>query len=112
MTAPAKKDTCPACSVGAKKVLDEFQAARKVATVISSYAQPLLEGCGTIKKGELRVVGETEPVPFIGAFASDKLSADDRAAVEKALLSAGKSAELCKAMETKHGFVALSGKKK
>jgi len=44
------------------------QERRPAATVISSYAQPLLEGCGTIKKGDLRVIGETDPMPFVVAF--------------------------------------------
>ena len=42
-----------ACSDGACKVID-LGPKSKTAAVISSYAQPLLEGCGTIKKGDLR----------------------------------------------------------
>lgn len=109
---PEKTETCNSCSVGATQVLKLSKDGIKVATVVSSYAQPLLEGCGTIKKGELRVLGETDPVPFIVAFTSAKLGDEERAAVAKALLSVGTDAALCKALETKNGFVAVSGGKK
>jgi ABC-type phosphate/phosphonate transport system substrate-binding protein len=102
---PAKPEKCVACSDGATKVLDMHKQGQKVATVISSYAQPLLEGCGTIKKGDLRVVGETDPVAFVAAFANDKLSTADREAIKSALLEVGKSRELSAALETKGGFV-------
>jgi ABC-type phosphate/phosphonate transport system substrate-binding protein len=102
---PGKLETCVACSVGATKVLDLHKQDEKAATVISSYAAPLLEGCGTVKKGELRVVGETDPVPFIGAFADDKLSAADRDAIKAALLETGQSEALRTALESKKGFV-------
>ena len=110
---PEKVETCNSCSVGATQVLKLSKDGIKVATVVSSYAQPLLEGCGTIKKGELRVLGETDPLPFITAFVSDKLNSVDRPALQKALLSTGKAPAMCKALETKPGFVSLKdGKKK
>lgn len=105
-------DTCNSCSEGALKILEMQKEGVKAAAVISSYAQPLLEGCGTVKKGELRVVGATDPVPFIVAFVSDRLNSGDRGAVEKALLSVSGNAGLCTALETKSGFVSLSAKKK
>lgn len=103
-----KRESCGSCSEGAVAVIEAHKSGSKTATVISSYAQPLLEGCGTIKKGDLRVVGETAPVPFIVAFASEKLPAADREAITKALLSIGKDRDLCTAMETKEGFVPIS----
>ena len=109
---PAKLETCVACPDGATKVIDEAKAGKKVATVISSYAQPLLEGCGTIKKGDLRVVGETDPVPFVAAFATKTLSLADRDVVKAALLEVGKNPDLCTALETKGGFVEPPAKKK
>jgi ABC-type phosphate/phosphonate transport system substrate-binding protein len=102
---PKAPETCVSCSVGATKVLDLHKKGEKAAAVISSYAQPLLEGCGTIKKGDLRVIGETDPVPFIAAFANDQLSAADRETIKTALLEVGKSKDLCTALETKDGFV-------
>jgi ABC-type phosphate/phosphonate transport system substrate-binding protein len=107
----AEKETCPSCSTAAGKVLEAHKAGNKAAAVISSYAQPLLEGCGTVKKGELRVIGETDPVPFISAFVNDKLPQADRDAVLKALMAVAGDKDLCKAMETKSGFVT-PGKKK
>lgn len=103
---PKTLDTAASCTTCATQVLADFKKGVKVAGVVSSYAQPLLEGCGTIKKGELRVVGETDPVPFIAAFTNDKLPAADRAALQKALLAVAKDAELCKVMESKKGFIA------
>ncbi|HEX3150548.1 MAG TPA: PhnD/SsuA/transferrin family substrate-binding protein [Gemmataceae bacterium] len=102
---PAKLETCSACSDGATTVLELHKNGEKAATVISSYAQPLLEGCGTIKKGDLRVVGETDPVPFVAAFVTGRLSGVDRDAVKAALLEIGKDKDLCVALETKDGFV-------
>lgn len=109
---PAKLDTCPTCSEGATKVVDETKAGKKVAAVISSYAHPLLEGCGTIKKGELRVICETDPVPFIAAFATGSLAAKDRDAIKAALLDVGRDKALCAAIETKGGFIEPEAKKK
>lgn len=100
-----KLESCAACSDGATKVIDLHKEGVKAATVISSYAQPLLEGCGTIKKGDLRVIGETDPVPFVVAFANDKLPSAYRDAVQKALLAVSQDAGLCTALETKLGFV-------
>ena len=111
---PEKLDTCGSCSDAASKVLEAFKSGKKSAAVISSYAQPLLEGCGTVKKGDLRVIGETEAVPFVTAFVNAALPAEERSAIQKALMSVGKDAELCKVMETKKGFVqpATEPKKK
>lgn len=102
---PDKKETCPSCSTAATKLVEAHKKGEKAAAVVSSYAQPLLEGCGTVKKGELRVIGETEPVHFISAFVSAKMAPADQEAVTKALLEVSGDAGLCKAMETKAGFV-------
>ena len=109
---PEKLETCVACTDGATKVIELAKGGEKVATVISSYAQPLLEGCGTIKKGDLRVVGETDPVPFIVAFATAALATSEQAAVKAALLAIGTNKDLCTALETKAGFVEPEPAKK
>jgi len=98
-----------ACSDGASKVVE--QKDKKVAAVISSYAEPLLEGCGTIKKGELRVIGRTAEVPFITAFATDTLEGADRKAASRALLSLLEAPEVCLKMESLIGFVEPAKKK-
>lgn len=105
---PSKLETCTACSEGATKIL-ELGPDVRAATVISSYAAPLLEGCGTIQKGDLRVVGKTEPVPFITAFATNRLSKDDISVVRTLLLDLIESPKLCIALETRLGFVELAG---
>jgi ABC-type phosphate/phosphonate transport system substrate-binding protein len=95
-----------ACSDGACKVID-LGPKSKTAAVISSYAQPLLEGCGTIKKGDLRVVGETEEVPFITAFVNSSLSQPEQQNLKAALLSGTETPELLDALESLAGFLAV-----
>lgn len=92
------------CSDAATKVLERGPQG-KAAAVISSYAKPLLEGCGTVKKGDLRVVAQTAPAPFITAFATGSLAAKDRALVQKALTESALDLELCQALESLLGFV-------
>ena len=111
VTPPAAMETSAACSDGACQVLDDVKkdSSKHGAALISSYAKPLLEGCGTVEKGSLRVVGETVPVPFIEAFVSEQLSDADRAALSKAVLKSTADAALCLALETRDGFVAIAG---
>lgn len=104
--APVKLETCSACSDGATMIL-ELGADIRAATVISSYAAPLLEGCGTIQKGDLRVVGKTVPVAFVTAFATEKLVGKERAAITETLLELIESPKLCEALETQLGFVEV-----
>jgi ABC-type phosphate/phosphonate transport system substrate-binding protein len=101
-----KPERCSACSDGATRILALFKEGTKSATVISSYAKPLLEGCGTIKKGDLRVIGETDPVPFVAAFVNDKLPQSTKDMLQAALFDVGHDPKLCKSLETKAGFVA------
>ncbi|MFO0924390.1 MAG: hypothetical protein U0905_18085 [Pirellulales bacterium] len=78
-TQPA--DVCETCSVAAKKLLAMSPNA-KVAAVISSYAElPWLRG--TIKKGDLRVVGRSDEVPFVSLFADQNFSESDREQLQK-----------------------------
>jgi ABC-type phosphate/phosphonate transport system substrate-binding protein len=102
-----KLDTCTSDSDAAVNCLDRAKKGEKAAAVVASSGEPLLEACGTIKRGDLKVVGETDDVPFIVAFVSDKLGTADRAAVEAALADVAKAPELCKAIETKAGFTKI-----
>ncbi len=104
---PEKPETFAACSVAATKLL-ELPSDEKAAAVISSYAAPLLEGCGTIKKGDIRVIGETEPVRFVTAFVNKSLDESTRNELNDALLAAGENADLLIALETDSGFVEFS----
>jgi len=77
------------------------------AAVISSYCLPLLEGCGTIDKGSLRVIGRTKPVPFVAVFATSRMYGRARDRLIEALLAAGQNAEVRQALESRSGFVTL-----
>ena len=79
----------------------------RLAGVISSYALPLLEGCGTIQKGSLKVVGETAPVPFITVFAAESLDEAAGKQVLKALFALASDPAMLKMMESKSGFVEM-----
>lgn len=107
---PEHPETCTACSDGATRIL-ELGPSAKAATVISSYAAPLLEGCGTIKKGDLRVVGSTAEVPFVSAFVGQHVDASRAKHWQEALLSVGENAELCLQLETLLGFIDESDTK-
>ncbi len=103
---PDKVETSAQCSEGACRVI-ELGAGVRAAAVISSYAKPLLEGCGTVKKGELRAIGETQSVPFVVAYITDTVSATDRRTITEALLAVGEDSALCTSLETLIGFVPV-----
>lgn len=106
VVAAEQAETSAACSDGACKII-EWGDSERAAAVISSYAAPLLEGCGTINKGDLRVVGETKPVPFVTAFVNGKLSVGEQDAIGDELLNVLDHPELMVALETLRGFVPL-----
>ena len=93
------------CSLAAKQLLAAPTSAKQVA-IISSYAAPLLEGCGSIKKGDLRVIGETDEVPFISAFVNDSLSTLTKKLLTDCLTSMKEQPEMLLAMETNNGFLS------
>ena len=101
---PKQRERFGACSEAATKLL-ELPADVKAAAVISSYAEPLLEGCGSIKKGDLRVVGQTAPVPFVTAFIAESVSGKDREQIELALVTAGTNPKILTGLETLAGFL-------
>ena len=57
------------------------------AAVVSDFLPVLLEGCGKLDKGSFKVIGETEAVPFIRAFASASVDADTEVKISRALLA-------------------------
>jgi len=105
--APAKLETAIACDEGAVKILELGAKGVRGCAVISSYAKPLLEGCGQVPKGALRVIGETEEIPFIAAYLNAGLDKELQLAFSEALLkSTSSDVKLRIALETKRGFVA------
>jgi ABC-type phosphate/phosphonate transport system substrate-binding protein len=101
---PEELDVASSCSVAAQKMLD-CPKDEKVAAIISSYAIPLLEGCGTIEKGAMRVIGESDPVPFISVFIRDATAEPLRAKIMASLTAVAKDSALKQALETRDGFV-------
>jgi ABC-type phosphate/phosphonate transport system substrate-binding protein len=99
-----KRKIDAACSDGACKVID-LGPKSKTAAVISSYAQPLLEGCGTIKKGDLRVVGKTAPVPFVTVFVNDEVSPETRRKLQASLAQVAFQPKVLEALESLLGFL-------
>ena len=95
------------CSDAAAEMLDAEQPAQVVA-VVSSYAKPLLEGCGAVPRGALRVIGETEPVRFITVFVDELIDVATRDAMRRALLAVAEDATLLKKLESSRGFVRLT----
>lgn len=105
---PPDCQTAASCTVGAAAVVEAAaEGSPPTATVISSYAAPLLEGCGTIKKGDIRVVGETGEVAFITAFVAGHVDAADRKRILAALLETKSLPLLQMAIESQGGFQPL-----
>lgn len=106
---PAKLETAVACDEGAIKILEMAEKGQRGCAVISSYAKPLLEGCGQVPKGALKVVGETEDIPFIATYINSGMDERDQRSIVNALLqSTDVDVPLRIALETKRGFVAVN----
>lgn len=96
-------ETVPSCTDGANQLMKATDQ-DQVAAVISDYAKVLIEGCQAVPKGALRVIGQTEPLPFVTVFATDEISAQDRKQVREELLAARRFPTLLRLLETKYGF--------
>lgn len=96
------------CSDAAATMLEAEQPAQIVA-IVSAYAKPLLEGCGTVPAGALRVIGETEPVRFITAFVDESIDLATRDAIRDALRTVADDEALLGKLESSRGFVPLTG---
>jgi len=101
---PLELEERGACGDSAIEVAESTLKPGPVA-VISGYALPLLEGCGSIERGELRVLARTRPVPFITAFVTHHVSKETRGQLRDVLLSMGDRPALLQAMESRDGFV-------
>ncbi|MCU0874776.1 MAG: PQQ-binding-like beta-propeller repeat protein, partial [Pirellulaceae bacterium] len=102
---PKKFETRPGCSDSVTEMLENAQ--RPTAAVISSYAAALLEGCGTIEKGSIRVIGQTQPVPFVTVFFTAAVEEPLGAQIREALSAVKQRPDLLIALETGLGFVPL-----
>ena len=98
------EDVCDTCSVTARTLVENSKAT-KVVGVISSYAERLLTGCGTIKNGSLKVVGESDEVPFISVFLTGQFNPEESKAILESLLAVRSSSDLLASIESKDGFV-------
>jgi ABC-type phosphate/phosphonate transport system substrate-binding protein len=105
---PEKLETRPGCSDSVLEMLEHRE--KPTVAVISSYAASLLEGCGTIEKGSIRIIGKTEPVPFVTVFAAKTMDNSLAAKIFAALEKATSQPELLTALETKAGFVGMEEK--
>lgn len=91
------------CSAAALAVVEKDADA----AIVSSYAMPLLEGCGTIDKGALQVVGKTDPVPFIGLLATDRVDRQEEQHLAAVLSEVRTQQSLLAALESRDGFIRV-----
>jgi ABC-type phosphate/phosphonate transport system substrate-binding protein/outer membrane protein assembly factor BamB len=106
---PERPEVRGGCSDAAVEMVED-KGKHKLAAVISSYAMPLLEGCKTVEKGSLRLIGQTKPMPFVTVFATDTVSEELGKKVQSALFEVVTDVNLLKALESKHGFVTTPAK--
>ena len=99
----AKPENRPSYTEAALDLLDSTISPPPVA-VIPAYALPLLEGCGSVKPGSLKVIGKTEAAPFIQVFVADSMSAEKQDKILKVLLGVKDDARLLRALESRDGF--------
>jgi len=90
-------------SDAALDVLDSTAKQPPVA-VIPGYGLRLLEGCGSVKPGELREIGTTPAVPFITLFLADDIPQDRAQRILDTLLDIKNDDQLLRALESRDGF--------
>ncbi|MFN0067872.1 MAG: PQQ-binding-like beta-propeller repeat protein [Limisphaerales bacterium] len=87
-------------------VLDSAATPPPVA-VMPEHVLRLLEGCGSITPGSLKVIGRTAPQPFITVFVGATTESQQVARLRQALRDL--DAPLRQALESSEGFRALDG---
>jgi ABC-type phosphate/phosphonate transport system substrate-binding protein len=107
---PEKLETRPACTDAVRDAV-RAKDKRRVVAVISSYAEPLLAGCAGVKPGEVRIIGRTEPLPFITAFVTPLPTKEEAEAIRRALLAVAQDKKLLQIMDSKQGFTPIPSKK-
>jgi len=78
----------------------ELYNVEKSAAVIARYEKILLEGCGTIEKGGLRIVGTTAEVPFVAFYAPVSTNQQDIDNIKSALAKIKDDENLRRSLET------------
>ena len=97
----------PNYTEAALDVIDSSASPAPVA-VIPAYGPALLTGCGSVRQGELRVIGTTAPVPFITVFFSESFAAAKHQSIINSLLAVSKDAQLLESLESRDGFKPLA----
>ncbi|MGC3960508.1 MAG: PQQ-binding-like beta-propeller repeat protein [Verrucomicrobiota bacterium] len=97
-------------SDAALDVLDSHSSPPPVA-IIPGYGVRLLEGCGSITPGDLKIIGTTAPQPFITVFLATRISAEKKQKIITTLLEIKTNAPLLEAMESRDGFKPIEAKK-
>lgn len=105
---PAKPERRAVYTDATLDMLDSTAAQPPVA-VVPAYALRLMEGCGSVRPGEMKQIGMTQPVPFITVFLADAIGAEKRAKILTALLGIKSDAKLLQALESRDGFRLLAG---
>jgi outer membrane protein assembly factor BamB/ABC-type phosphate/phosphonate transport system substrate-binding protein len=107
---PARLEKRTSYADAALDMLDSRVSPPPVA-VIPGYAPRLLTGCGSVKPGELKVIGQTPPMPFITVFIADSVPAEKEQKILKTLFDIKSNSKLLKAMESRSGFKPVTAPK-
>ena len=95
-----------------KEALADVVDGEADAAAISDYATTLLENKEVTGGAELTIIGQTPGRPYVGVFATERLSGTEGRAVSDFLLrGVADDAELLEALKSKRGFVPLSADK-
>jgi outer membrane protein assembly factor BamB/ABC-type phosphate/phosphonate transport system substrate-binding protein len=103
---PLKADHRGSFTDAVLDMLDSSLSPAPVA-VIPAYGLRLIEGCGSVKPGSMKVIGKSEAVPFITVFVSDNFPAEKEGRALKTLLGMKSDARMLKSMESRDGFQPL-----
>ncbi len=75
------------------------------AAIISDFMPSLLEGCGKVPEGSLRIIGQTVPQQFIELFVLKQMPAETKTELLGAFAALKGDPALREVLETKWGFV-------
>ncbi len=77
------------------------------AAATSDFMPPLLEGCGKVDPGSLRVIAHTDTRPFVQVFATARVSKHEQAKLNEALCGVARDVRLLHKLESLRGFVPV-----